>query len=61
MAETSISPLELDLDIMRGMAARVSDLVIAHIASLREQPVRTSLTRPDGKRLVGSIAPAAPE
>ena len=47
-------PLELDLDTMRVMAARVSDLVTAHLASLREQPARTSLSRPEAKRLIGT-------
>ena len=46
---------------MRAMAARVSDLVTAHLASLREQPVRTSLSRRDSKKIVGAIAPIAPE
>lgn len=54
-------PLELDLDTMRAMAARVSDLVTAHLVSLRQQPARTSLSRPEAKRLVGTIAPVAPE
>src|SRR5438270_3952550 len=54
-------PLELDLDTMRAMAARVSDLVTAHLVSLRQQPVRASLSRPEAKRIVGSIAPVAPE
>lgn len=61
MTTTWISPLEVDLDTMRAMAARVSDLVTAHLATLRDQPVRTSLTRPEAKRLVGSLAPEAPE
>jgi len=55
------SPLEFDLDTMRAMGARVTDLVTAHLASLREQPARRTLTRPEAKRLVGSIAPVAPE
>jgi aromatic-L-amino-acid decarboxylase len=61
MPEPWISPLELDLDSMRAMAARVSDLVTAHLASLREQPARTTLSRREAKTLVGSIAPTAPE
>ena len=61
MPEAWISPLELDLDTMRAMAARVSDLVTAHLTSLREQPVRTSLSRRDSKKIVGAIAPTAPE
>src|ERR1051326_7410145 len=61
MTHTWISPLELDLDTMRAMAARVSDLVTTHLATLRDQPVRTSLTRPEAKRLVGSLAPEPKE
>jgi len=61
MTQSSISPLEVDLETMREMAARVSDLVASHIATLRDQPVRTSLTRPEARRLVGSLAPEAPE
>ncbi|HEX4469808.1 MAG TPA: aminotransferase class V-fold PLP-dependent enzyme [Gemmatimonadaceae bacterium] len=61
MPEAWISPLEVDLETMRAMAARVSELVTAHLASLREQPVRTSLSRRDSKRIVGAIAPTAPE
>jgi len=61
MTDRWTSPLELDLDTMRAMAARVSDLVTAHIASLRDQPVRASLSRKDAKRLVGALAPNAPE
>src|SRR2546423_9016665 len=61
MSESWVSPLEFDPETMRGMAARVSDLVITHLASLRDQPVRRSLSRPEAKRLVGSIAPTAPE
>jgi aromatic-L-amino-acid/L-tryptophan decarboxylase len=55
------SPLEFDLDTMRAMAARVTDLVTAHLASLRDQSARLTLTRPEAKRLVGSIARVAPE
>ena len=61
MTQTWLSPLELDLETMREMATRVSDLVASHIATLRDQPVRTSLTRPEARRLVGSLAPEAPE
>lgn len=53
--------LELDLETMRQMAARVSDLVTTHLASLREQPVRRTLSRREAKRSIGSIAPVAPE
>jgi aromatic-L-amino-acid/L-tryptophan decarboxylase len=61
MSEPWISPLEVDPERMRAMATRVSDLVTAHLASLRDQPARRTLSRPDAKRLVGSLAPAAPE
>src|SRR5690242_12879902 len=54
-------PLEFDLDTMRAMAARVSELVTSHLASLRDQPARVTLSRPEAKRLIGSIAPSAPE
>ena len=53
--------LEFDLPTMRAMAARVSDLVTEHIASLRDQPVRRSLPRAEAERLVGEIARRPPE
>ena len=55
------SPLEYDLATMRAMAARVSDLVTEHIASLRDQHVRRSLPRAEAERLVGEIARTPPE
>lgn len=55
------SPLELDLHTMRAMAGRVSDLVTAHLASLRDQPARRTLTRPEARQFIGTIAPTAPE
>ena len=55
------SPLELDLGTMREMAARVTDLVTAHLASLRDQPARRTLTRPEARQFIGGIAPIAPE
>jgi len=61
MAEPWLSPLDLDREAMRAMAARVSDLVTQHLASLREQPARTTLSRRQAKSLVGDIAPVAPE
>lgn len=53
--------LEFDLDTMRAMASRVTDLVTAHLASLRDQPVRRSLTRSEARELIGRIAATAPE
>ena len=61
MSDSWVSPLELDVATMRAMAKRVSDLVTSHLASLRDQRVRISLSRPDAKRLVRAIAPTAPE
>ena len=55
------SPLELDIDTMRAMALRVSDLVTAHLATLRDQSARRTLTRPEARQLIGGIAPVAPE
>lgn len=55
------SPLELDLESMRAMAARVADLVTVHLASLRDQPARRTLTRPEARQFIGNIAPTAPE
>lgn len=53
--------LELDLPTMRAMAARVAELVTAHMASLREQPARQSLSRADADRIVGEFGVPAPE
>ena len=61
MSDSWVSPLEVDLETMRAMAARVSELVTTHLASLRDQPVRITLSRPEAKRLVGTVAPIAPE
>ena len=61
MSEPWISPLEFDLETMRAMAERVSDLVTTHLATLREQPVRSTLSRREAKRLAGAIAREAPE
>ena len=54
-------PLEYDLDTMRSMATRVTDLVTAHLASLRDQPARLTLSRPEARRRIGCIVPIAPE
>jgi aromatic-L-amino-acid/L-tryptophan decarboxylase len=61
MSDSWISPLEHDRETMRAMAARIADLVTEHLASLREQPARSTLTRPEAKRVAGAIAPIAPE
>lgn len=53
--------LEYDLDTMRAMAARVTELVATHLATLRDQPARRTLSRPEARKLIGSIAPVAPE
>ena len=61
MSDSWVSPLEVDVETMRAMAARVSELVTTHLASLRNQPVRITLSRPEAKRLVATIARIAPE
>ena len=47
--------LELDLPTMRAMAARVAEMVTAHMASLREQPARQSLSRADAQAIVAYL------
>ena len=61
MSDSWVSPLEVDLETMGAMAARVSELVTTHLASLRDQPVRITLSRPEAKRPVGTVAAIAPE
>ena len=61
MSNSWVSPLEVDRDTMRAMATRVSDLVTEHLATLRDQPARTTLSRRETKRIVAKIAPQAPE
>jgi len=55
------SPLELDTDEMASMARKASALVIAHLASLRDQPAQRPLGRAETERLLLSAAPEAGE
>jgi glutamate/tyrosine decarboxylase-like PLP-dependent enzyme len=52
------SPLDLDLETMRRMGYRASDLVAEHLASLREQPAFATRSR---EAAVGALAIAPPE
>jgi len=51
------SNLELDDATMRRMGRRVADLVVDHLASLRDQPAQQSLSRHDTESLIGSPPP----
>ena len=51
------SPLELDAATMRQLAAQVSELVVQHLASLRQQPAQHSLGRAAAERLLGGPPP----
>ena len=51
------SNLEIDPETMRRQAARVVELVVDHIASLREQPAHQSLSRADATRLIAGPPP----
>src|SRR5215471_15068194 len=46
------SNLELDTDTMRRIGRSVSDLVVDHLASLRDQPAQQSLSRHDTESLI---------
>jgi aromatic-L-amino-acid/L-tryptophan decarboxylase len=51
------SNLELDAETMRRLAHRVSDAVVEHLSTLREQPAQQSLTRVDAQRAIATAAP----
>lgn len=51
------APLELDAATMQRMAHEVSELVVSHLTSLRQQPAQRSLARADTERLL--LSPAA--
>lgn len=53
-----MSNLELDRPTMRRLGAQVTDLVVDHIASLRDQPAQQSVGRIEADRLVASAPPA---
>ncbi|HUF28296.1 MAG TPA: pyridoxal-dependent decarboxylase [Gemmatimonadaceae bacterium] len=49
--------LDLDVETMRRIARAVTDLVVDHIATLREQPARRSLSPTDAERLLHGPPP----
>ncbi len=51
------SNLELDAETMRRLGHRVTDVVVDHLASLRDQPAQRSLSRGDAQRLIATTAP----
>jgi aromatic-L-amino-acid decarboxylase len=51
------SPLELSREEMQRLGTRVAEVVSTHLASLREQPAYTTLTRHEADRLVDGPAP----
>jgi glutamate/tyrosine decarboxylase-like PLP-dependent enzyme len=51
------SNLELDSDTMRRLGHRVADLVVEHIATLREQPAQRSLDRAAAQDLISRPPP----
>jgi glutamate/tyrosine decarboxylase-like PLP-dependent enzyme len=54
----SRSPLDLDLETMRRLGYRVSDIVAEHLASVRDEPVIASLPRRDLGRSLARAAPS---
>jgi aromatic-L-amino-acid/L-tryptophan decarboxylase len=61
MPHASRPTLDLDLATMRAMAARVTDLVTDHLATLRDQPVQRSLTRAEAEEKIRELCRSAPE
>ena len=51
------SNLELDAETMRRMGRAVTDLVVEHIATLREQPAQRALGRAEAERLIATPPP----
>ena len=54
------SNLELDADTMRHIGRAVTDMVVDHIATLREQPAQRALARADAERLIATPPPEHP-
>lgn len=52
--------LDLDRATMQRLGHRVADVVAEHLATLREQPVYATLTRPDAERLIAGPPPEEP-
>jgi aromatic-L-amino-acid/L-tryptophan decarboxylase len=51
------SNLELDAETMRRLGHRVTDAVVDHLSTLRQQPAQKSLTRGDARRTIATPAP----
>ena len=51
------SNLELDPDTMRRMGRAVTDLVVEHIATLRQQPAQRALGRAEAEQLIATPPP----
>jgi aromatic-L-amino-acid decarboxylase len=51
------SPLDLDAATMRELAAQVSELVVHHLSTIREQPAQRTLSRAEAEALIGGPAP----
>ncbi len=56
-ADDPESNLELDAGAMRRIGRLVTDLVVEHIATLREQPAQHTLDRKEAERLIASPPP----
>lgn len=52
------SPLDLDLETMRRLGYRVTDIVAEHLATVRDEPVIASLPRRDLGRALARAAPS---
>lgn len=52
--------LELDRATMRRLGHRVADVVAEHLATLREQPVYATLSRPEAEQLIAGPPPENP-
>ncbi|HSE66812.1 MAG TPA: hypothetical protein VLB12_07485, partial [Gemmatimonadales bacterium] len=51
--------LDLDYPTMQRLGRRVADLVARHLATLREQPTRRTLSRAEADRLIAGPAPSS--
>ena len=57
MDSAQLSNLELNPDLMRRLGRRVSDAVVDHLATLRDQPAQRTLSRAEAQRLIERAAP----
>ncbi len=51
------SELEIDRETMRHLGHRVADVVVEHLATIREQPAQVTLGRLDAERLIAGSPP----